>query len=111
MSSNQQPPQPPPPPPPAPVVPLSDPPPKSTDASSEDPAPPELPAPDRQPGVSDARIVTQEVTLTWVHLWLSNCLGRDLISYNKSYPKSLKELTPEHVTEDHMVAFVSTFGS
>lgn len=43
-------------------------------------------------------------------MWLSNCLGTDLISSNKSYAKSLEEPTPEHRVEDHMVAFVSTFA-
>ena len=44
-------------------------------------------------------------------MWRSSRLGRDRISCNKSCPKSLEELTPEHLTEDHMVTFVSTFGS
>ena len=111
MSCNKQPPQAPPPLPPAPVVPVSDPTPKSVDASSDSPAPSEIPGPEHELGVGPARKNTQERSLKWVDVWLSNRLGMDLISHNKIYPTSLDKLTPSHVTEDHMIAFVSTFGS
>ena len=47
----------------------------------------------------------------WVRKWLSSELGKDLISYNKSYPESLDSVTYEHLHEDHLVPFVSTFAS
>ena len=47
----------------------------------------------------------------WVRQWLSNELGKDFISYNKSYPESLDSVTYEHLFEDHVLPFVLTFVS
>ena len=76
--------------------------------------PPDGPAPplvERQLGVSDKRLETQDSSLVWVRKWLSNELGKHLISYNRSYPESLDDVTYDHLYGDHLVPFVSTFAS
>jgi len=46
-----------------------------------------------------------------VQKWLSNALGPDVISPNKSYPNSLTHLTMDNIHGDHLIPFVSSFAS
>ena len=89
--------------------------PKALPDAPPDPAPePAAPAPpivEHQLGVSEKRLETQDTSLVWVELWLSNKLGKHLISFNHSYPKTLEKVTYAHLTQDHMMPFVSHVAS
>ena len=92
MSSNPPLPESPEPPFPPLVVLVPDPAPlKSTDVfPSADPASPPTPAPDRQLGVGDRRIETQDLSLQWAGMWLFNVFGKNIISYNNSYATAIE---------------------